>query len=322
LNNLYKVAFFLLLCCQPVLADSNPYFYINQQQGETVSVFNRSDLTLKTKIPSLEGPAGIAISSHNPWFAVTYPDQGMVSFFDSEKLIPLEHVSVGGSPFGAVFANKLLFYSDWHSDYIGVINPGTGRIIKKISVEKSPAGLMTVACESQIWAVNRESNSVSVIDTHRLKLIKTIAVGKAPFALDSDDHYAYIANAQDNTLSIVDLKSLSEIKRIKTGRMPYGVAVDQKHHKIYVSNQLENTVSIIDSRTHQTIKKLKTGEYPENIALDGENQRLYVLNWFDGSLSVFNTRTDKEMRRIAVGNGSRAFGKFVAKAINCNLESH
>jgi len=294
-----------------VIAD--PYFYINQQQGETVSVFNRSDLSLKTKIPSLEGPAGIAISRHNPWFAVTYPDQGMVSFFDSEKLIPLEHVSVGGSPFGAVFANKLLFYSDWHSDYIGVINPGTGRIIKKISVGKSPAGLATVACESQLWAVNRESNSVSVIDTHSLKLIKTIAVGKAPFALDTDDRYAYIANAQGNTLSIVDLKSLSEIKRIKTGRMPYGVAVDQKQHKIYVSNQLENTVSVIDSRTHQTIKKLKTGEYPENIALDGVNQRLYVLNWFDGNLSVFNTQTDKEIKRIDVGDGSRAFGRFVTK---------
>ncbi len=310
----------VLLCGQVSFAFGNSYFYINQQQGKSVSVFNRNDLSLKTKIPSLDGPAGIAISNLNPWFAVTYPDQGMISFFDSEKLIPLEHVSVGGNPFGVVFANKLLFYSDWNSDYIGIINPGTGRIIKKIPVGKSPAGMVAVACETQVWVVNRKSNSVSVIDTHSLKTIKTIAVGKAPFALDTDSRYAYIANVQSNTLSIIDLQSLTEIKHIKTGRMPYGVAVDRKQHKIYVSNQQENTVNVIDSQTHQTINLLKTGEYPENIAVDEENQRLYVLNWFDGSLSVFNTQSDKEIKRLDVGDGSRAFGQFVSKKMECPAE--
>ncbi len=313
-----RILLFLLLYSQFTPGFTDPYFYINQQQGKSISVFNRDDLSLKIKIPSLEGPAGIAISLHNPWFAVTHPEQGMVSFIDNEKLIPLEHVDVGGKPFGAVFANKLFFYSDWNKDYVGVINPGTGRVIKKIPVGKTPAGIVTDNCESQVWVVNRESNTVTVIDTQRLKLISTIAVGKAPYALDIDARYAYIANAQSNTLSIIDLKSLAEIKQIKTGRMPYGVAVDQKQHKVYVSNQLENSVSIIDARSHKLIKTLKTGEYPENISVDEENKRLYVLNWFDGTLSVFNTQTDKEIKRIEVGDGSRAFGHFVGKSMKCS----
>lgn len=317
---MHQILFVLLLYIQFSLGFADSYFYINQQQGESISVFNRNDSSLKTKIPSLKSPAGIAVSVYNPWFSVSYPEQGMVSFFDSEKLIPLEHVSVGGSPFGLVFANKLLFYTDWNSDFIGIINPSTGRMIKKITVGKSPAGIATTACETQVWVVNRESNTVSVIDTHSLKKIKTIAVGKAPFALETDDRFAYVANAQSNTLSIIDLKSLAEIKQIETGRMPYGVAVDQKQHKVYVSNQLENTISVIDSRTHKKIKTLKTGEYPENIAVDEKIQRLYVLNWFDGDLSVFNTQTDKETKRIKVGDGSRAFGQFVSKARECPAE--
>lgn len=295
-----------------------PYFYINQQKGDSVTLYNRNDLNLKVKIPSLEGPAGIAISPYNPWIAVTYPEQGMISFIDNKKLIPLEHISVGGSPFGAIFANKNLFFSDWSNNYVGVVHPGTGRLIKKIPVGKSPAGLASTACGAQVWVVNRESNSVSVIDAQHLKLIKNIAVGKAPFALGIDDDYAYIANTQDNTLSIISLTGMSEIKRIKTGRMPYGVAINKKQHKIYVSNQQENTVSVIDSRTHQLIDTLKTGSYPENIAVDEENQRLFVLNWFDGSLSVFDSRTDIEIKRIDIGDGSRAFGQFVGKkATSC-----
>ncbi len=299
------------------LIASAPYFYINQQQGESVSVFERHDLSLKTKIPTLKGPAGIAISPHNPWFAVTYPEQGMISFMDSEKLIPLEHISVGGSPFGAVFAGGHLYYSDWSRNLVGVIHPGTGRTIKKITVGKSPAGIATNACESQVWVLNRESNSISVIDTDNFQVIKNIAVGRAPFALAMDKRFAYIANSQGNTLSIVDLADLSEIKRIKVGRMPYGVAVDQKQHKVYVSNQLENTVSVLDAKTHKLIHILKTGAYPENIAVDEENQHLFVLNWFDGSLSVFDTQTDKALKLINLSEGSRAFGQFVSESKVC-----
>ena len=310
------------MCGYYSIGFGNPYFYINQQQGSSISVFNRDNLNLKSKVPSFSGPAGIAISTHNPWFAVTHPKEGIVSFIDSERLIPMELVNVGGSPFGTVFANKLLFYSDWSRGYVGVIHPGTGRVIKKIPVGKSPAGLSTNACETQVWVVNRESNSVSVVDSHNFKLIKSISVGRAPFALDMDDRYVYIANSQGNTLSIIDLLSLTEIKRIKVGRMPYGVAVNRKQHKVYVSNQLENTVSVIDTRNHKIVATLKTGEYPENIAVDEENQRLYVLNWFDGTLSVFDSQTDKNIKQIDVGSGSRAFGQFVANTKECSTQKH
>lgn len=312
-----RLSLALLLYGFSSLVSSDPYVYINQQQGESLSVFKRTDLTLKTKIPTLEGPAGIAISPYNPWIAITYPEQGMVSFIDSEKLIPLEHISVGGSPFGAVFSNKLLFVSDWSSNKVKVIHPGTGRMIKKISVGKSPAGIATNACESQVWVLNRESNNISVIDTHDFKVIKKIVVGKAPFALAIDHQFAYVANSQGNTLSIIDVATLTETKRINVGRMPYGVAINRKLHKVYVSNQLENTVSVLDTKAQKIINTLKTGSYPENITVDEENQHLLVLNWFDGTLSVFDSRTDKEIKRIDIGDGSRAFGQFVGQPIVC-----
>jgi YVTN family beta-propeller protein len=318
LNKILLSFLFALLCSYYSTAISDPYFYINHQQGDGgISVFNRNTLTLKRKIPSFLGPAGIAISAHKPWFATAHPDEGIISFFDNTQLIPLELVSVSGSPFGAIFANELLFYSDWSNNSVGVINPDTGRVIKKIAVGKSPAGLATNSCETQVWVTNREGNSVSVIDSHTFKLLKTIPVGRAPFALDMDNHFAYVANSQSNTLSIIDLITLTQTKQVKIGRMPYGVAISQKHHKVYVSNQSENTVSVLDSRTHKVIKTLKTGEYPENIAVDEENNHLFVLNWFDGTLSVFDSKTDKEIKRIKVEDGSRAFGQFVSNPAKC-----
>lgn len=306
-----------LLYVAAACVSASPYFYINQQQGEGVRVFNRSDLKLTTTIPSLAGPAGIAIHPRQPWFAITYPEQGMLSFMDSNKLIPLEHIPVGGSPFGVVFAGQYLFYTDWVHHIVGVVHPGTGRVIKKIAVGQSPAGIATNACESQIWVLNRESHSVTVLDSRQFKVIKQIAVGKAPFALALDDKYAYIANAQDNTLSIVSQAQLTEVKRVKVGRMPYGVAVDQNQHKVFVSNQLSNSISVLDTRTQQLTNTFKTGAYPENIAVDVAHQRLLVLNWFDASLSVFDSRTEQEIKRIQLAEGSRAFGQFVTQPQYC-----
>jgi len=129
----------------------------------------------------------------------------------------------------------------------------------KVSHGLSPAGIATDPCESRVWVLNRESDSVSVIDTRRLEVIKTIRVGRAPFALAIDDKFAYVANSQGNTVSVVDVMNLTEIKQIKVGRMPYGVAIDRKQGKVYVSNQLENSVTVLDAQTHDFIHVLKTG---------------------------------------------------------------
>ncbi len=316
MNKIFSI-FLCLLFGGCAYANSHPYFFINQQQGASISVYSRHDLTLKTEIPSLPGPAGIAVHSKNPWFAVTHPEQGVVSFYDSIKLIPLEHISVGGSPFGVVFVGDYLFYTDWSGGEVVVINPGTREIIKKIPVGKSPAGLAVDVCNSHVWVLNRESDSVSVIDSQSLTVIKTIPVGKAPFTLALDERYAFIANTQGNTLSIVDLNKLTEVKRVTVGKMPYGVAVDWSQEKVYVSNQRENTVMVLDSRSHQILDTLKTGEYPENIAFDERYNRVLILNWFEGSLSVFDNQQTRETKRLNVGDGSRAFGNFVGSFMGC-----
>nr|WP_305908868.1 hypothetical protein [Methylomarinum sp. Ch1-1]MDP4521730.1 hypothetical protein [Methylomarinum sp. Ch1-1] len=107
------------------------YVFINQQQGSSISVYDGQNMRLLRSIPALEGPAGIAIDVENDWLAVSYPEQGMISFIDSRRLIPLEHIAVGGSPFGLAIAAGKLFYGDWNGGFAGVVDPADGRLLKK-----------------------------------------------------------------------------------------------------------------------------------------------------------------------------------------------
>ncbi len=302
---------FVLLVTLTSGSRAAPYVFINHQQGSSVAVYDKETLKRVREIPSLQGPTGIVISKNGDWLAVSYPEQGMISYLDSQRLIPLEHLHVGGAPFGLTIAEDKLFYSDWNGGFVGVIEPGSGRMLKKIPVGASPAGLATAKCQARVLVANREDNSVSVIDADTLKPLKDIAVGEKPFAIETDGRFAYVVNSGSNDMSIIDIARLLEVDRIPTGRMPYGVAVAPKQHKIYVSNQLENTISMFDSRTRKRIAVLETGEYPENIAVDVSENRLYVLNWFDASLSVFDTGTKKELLRKKLQQNSRAFGRFI-----------
>ncbi|WP_031432545.1 YncE family protein [Methylomarinum vadi] len=307
-----KVFFLTMMLTFSGVAQAGSYVFINRQQGSSVNVYDGQDMRLLRSVPTLEGPAGIVIDTENDWFAVSYPERGMISFIDSRRLIPLEHVAVGGSPFGLAVITGKLFYSDWNGDVVGVVDPASGRLLTKIPVGQAPAGLVAVAGKGLLLAANRESDSVSVIDVHALKRLKDIPVGKAPFALDHDGRYAYVANSGDNDLSVIDLGRLAETRRIATGRMPFGVAVDASEHRLYVNNQLENTVSVIDIVEGRISGTIKTGAYPENIALDRADRRLYVLNWLDATLGVYDIRIHKLLRTVPLEEGSRAFGRFVS----------
>lgn len=308
----YLVYGFLLCVFQSV--SGQPYLFINQQQGSTVTVFDAQNFNEIKTIPTLQSPAGIAISDQDNWFAISYPESGMISFFDTDRLIPLEHMAVGGNPFGLTVQQKNLFYTDWHNNIVGVIDTATSRIIKKIPVGKSPAGLSISPCKKMLWVANRESNSVSLIDTEQLTVIKTIPVGTAPFDIHSDRQHTYVVNTQSNDLTIIDNHKQIEIKRIPVGRMPYGVVSDNTNHRLYVSNQMENSVSVIEKQSWKTIQTIKTGSYPENLAVDDINHRLFVLNWFDATMSVFDTLKFKRIHRIKLQEGSRAFGRFHSAA--------
>lgn len=301
----------LIKCCT---VSADPLLFINQQQGDTVSVYDAGKMTPAGRIQVLSGPVGIAFNHTHKWAAVSYPDRGLLSFIDSERFVPLEHLSVEGSPFGIALTDDKLFYTDRDGGFVGVVDPVNSRILGKIAVGKSPAGIVSVKCRGILLVANRQSHSVTVLDALSQRRIKDIGVGEAPFVIDYDDRFAYVVNVRGNSLSVIDMNTMQEIRRLATGRMPYGVAVDRAHRKVYVANRLDNNISVFDSRTWGRVAYLKSGEYPENIALDEDGGYLYILNEAGSDLRVFGIEQNREVTRIELEQGSRSFGRFITRA--------
>jgi YVTN family beta-propeller protein len=106
------------------------------------------------------------------------------------------------------------------------------------------------------------SNTLSVIDSQKHEIIKTIPTGKNPeyVKLFPDERFAYVTNLGEDTVSKIDLRTLEVIKnKISVGKGPHGIAFSEDGQTAYISNMKGNNVSVIDTSTDRVVATIPGG---------------------------------------------------------------
>src|ERR1700752_588268 len=82
--------------------------------------------------------------------------------------------------------------------------------------------LTTPARAYMAYVSNEKSNTVSVIDTDKLAVVKTIKVGQRPrgIELTKDDKYCLVAVGDDDTIQMIDTKSGEVVATLPSGPDP------------------------------------------------------------------------------------------------------
>src|SRR5262249_30787754 len=148
---------------------------------------------------------------------------------------------------------------------VGVVGLGTlavraedGDKGKYKGTAATPSHSTTIALtssEEQVVVVNREANSVSIIQVKDKNgndigtKIAEIGVGEEPrcVAVHPNDAVAYVTNAISGTVSVVDLTERRVVATIPVGIEPRGCALTPNGTLLYVANHTEGTVSILST---------------------------------------------------------------------------
>jgi YVTN family beta-propeller protein len=190
----------------------------------------------------------------------------------------LKEIPVGIAPYGIVPARvgNLAYVSNWGGrrpkkgertaksadtdtlvDARGVGSSGTvslvdlaqGRELKQIAVGLHPSDLALNQDGSRLYVANANSDTVSVIDTGKGKVVETILVrpdptlpfGSAPnaLALNQEGNILYVANGGNNAVAVVALpegkgRGSKILGFIPTAWYPGALAVDD--HFLYIAN--------------------------------------------------------------------------------------
>ncbi len=134
-----------------------------------------------------------------------------------------------------------------------------------------------------------------------LPLVFAAAAMLAVAAQPALAYEAYVSNEKDNTVSVIDTDKLEVVKTIRVGQRPRGIGMTKDGKSVIVAVGDSNTIQIIDAKTKEITGRLPSGIDPEFFSFDPAGKTLYVANENDNTVTVINMETRRQEGSIQVG---------------------
>lgn len=174
-----------------------------------------------------------------------------------------------------------------------------------------PAGLALSRDDKRLYVALNIGDGLGVVDLAQRQLVKTIPVGRLPWAvaLHPSLPQAYVSNRADDSVSIVDTEQQTVIGLVHTGKGPNGIAVSPDGAKIAVANAGSDDVTIFDVNQPSSARRIslspfdgaRPGSSPNAVAFSPDGTRLYVANAWDNAVAVLDAQTETLVGLIPTG---------------------
>ncbi len=120
-------------------------------------------------------------------------------------------------------------------------------------------------------------------------------------ATSASAYTAYVTNEKDNTLSVIDTEKMEVTKTIKIGQRPRGIILSKDGKWIIICTSDDNNIQVYDSKTLEFIKILPSGPDPELLILHPDGKRLFVANEDDNLVTVVDIQEGRVISDVPVG---------------------
>jgi len=170
------------------------------------------------------------------------------------------------------------------------------------TLPQASRGLVEHSTASQVWNVNPDNNTVSVIDTGSLSLLAEIEVGSEPVSVaEAPDGNVWVVNRQSASISVVSPDSLAVIANypLQRASQPFGIVMDT--NGALVALQAVGKVQRV-GLTGVLGVSADVGANPRHLALTADHSTLYVSRYITDPLP------GEETDYVVVDDGTQTFG--------------
>lgn len=179
-------------------------------------------------------------------------------------------------------------------------------VIATIEVGDYPLAILYNPSNKDVYVVNSESDTVSVIDSSTNEIIKTIEVGDYPWSIgyNPNTNTIYVSDRHSHTVSVIDGSTNEVIKTLDVGNSPFVIAFNPVNNNMYVSNQDSHSISVIDGLTNDIIDTIENIDNPQDIVFNPNNDNLYVSSAGSNIVNVINSLNNEIIKKIGtIGSG-------------------
>lgn len=247
----------------------NQRLYVSEGARDTISQF---ELSAEGKLKQLEDRiklvapkerklpyhfAGIAFNQagtelyaveNQTGFGTDY--HGGLAVIDASSGDLVKSIAVGGYPLDLAVKNGTtpkVYVGCERDGRVDIVDPTAGKVTGEIHTGAQPVDLLLNASQSRLFVANSGSDTVSIIDTARDKVLRSILLrpsdlrglpGVAPvgLALSEDEKTLYVACSDMNAVAVVDLVSNKMTGYIPTGWLPTSIQLSKDNSHFVVTS--------------------------------------------------------------------------------------
>ncbi len=113
-------------------------------------------------------------------------------------------------------------------------------------------------------------------------------IGWIAAAVPASAFVAYVSNEKSNTVSLIDTHKWIVTKTIKVGQRPRGIEFARDGKSVLVAVGDDDKIEVIDAATQQVVDSLPSGPDPELFTQDAAGKILYVANENDNTVTIID----------------------------------
>jgi len=310
----------------------------NGRQKLLVSLTGRNEVAIvdvekgiiEAKLPVGRSPEHFAIqkSKEFPDYVayVANIEDGSISVIDLGKNVEVKRMSGFHEPHGVTFNSdgSKAYIANLGAHRVDIVDSAKCEIVKQLSTGdidqvalKNPQrylseikGIVNVTLTPDgrtAYAADGDSNLVTVIDTEKDAVLKTIPVGENPWRAYSspDGKWMLVPNNGDETVSVIDSKKHSARTTFPAGGVVTGINFVLGGKKAYALATTANE-ALIHVYDLENMKEKGTISIGKNLRLETastsvDGKTIYVASSVDNSIYAVDALTDKITKVSNVG---------------------
>src|SRR6187455_1240311 len=164
----------------------------------------------------------------------------------------------------------------------------------------------------RLYVVNKNADSISIVNARTMAVEHTIATGRNPheLAVSPDGTKVYTGNVADNTVSVIDLKTNKELRKIASPDFmsPHGIAFTPDSRRAMVTSERAKKIVVIDATTDQVLRAIDTDQGGTHMALVNKaGTWAYFTNRESNTVSFLDLTSYRIVANVPVGQGAEGF---------------
>lgn len=157
----------------------------------------------------------------------------------------------------------------------------TGVVTRVAPVERAPIGILVPPGTGKVYISNEGSNTVSVLSSASMTLLKTIATGPRPHHMmyDASGRFVYVAEFESNQVGIIDTRTDTRIAGLPASQSSAArthASWPIRDGMLYAVSEVSNELAAIDPRARTLAWTLPLGNRPSEVLVTPDGRTAYV----------------------------------------------